>query len=142
MRCRVVLVVALFLALSAPAQAPNYEYGEPEEMLGLTKVFVDAGSDVDLYRIVRKVIEKREPRLTVVPLEESQFVVMLTYRPMRDSQGRRYYTGELLALTDGKNALRLLSTYRHDEEELDDLADEIAKAFLKEYRRVNSVPKK
>ena len=50
--------------------------------------------------------------------------------------------GELLALTDGKKGLRLLSTYRHDEEELDDLADEIAKAFLKEYRRVNGPAKK
>lgn len=142
MRNHLAIAATLLLTLAAAAQTPNYEYGEPEEMRGLTKVHVDAGADVDLYRIIRKVIEKREPRITAVPLEEAQFVIMLTYRPMRNSQGKRYFTGELLALTDGKNALRLLSTYRHDEEELDDLADEIAKAFLKEYRRVNGPPKK
>lgn len=135
------LAAALLLAMSASAQTPSYEYGDPEELRGLTKVHVDAGADVDLYRIIRKVIEKREPRITVVPVEEAQFVVMLTYRTMRNSRGKRYYTGELLALTAGKKGLRLLSTYRHDEEELDDFADEIAKAFLKEYRRVNGSAK-
>jgi hypothetical protein len=136
------LAATLVLATAVSAQSPSYEYGDPQELRGLTKVHVDAGADVDLYRIIRQVIEKREPRMTVVPVEDAQFVVMLTYRTMRNSEGKRYYTGELLALTDGKKGLRLLSTYRHDEEELDDLADEIAKAFLKEYRRVNGPAKK
>ncbi len=130
---------AFVLAASVlSAQDVKYEYGEPQEMRGLTKLHIDAGSDVDLYRIMRKVIEKRETRVTIVPVEEAEFVIIFTYKTMRNSEGKRYFTGELLAVTNRKNALRMLSTYRHDEEELDDLADEIVKAFLKEYRRINA----
>lgn len=131
------LLVAWFVAPAA-SQTPTYEYGEPEEMRGLTRLHVDAGTDVDLYRIMRKIIEKREPRLKVVPLEEAEFSIALFHHTARNSKGRLFFLGELDVITNGKNNLRLLSKYRHEEEELNDLADEIVKAFLKEYKRVNA----
>ena len=106
-------------------------------MRGLTRLYVDVGPDVDLYRIMKNVIGKREPRIKVVQLEEAEFSIALAHGKARNSKGKLYFTGELEVITNGKTALRLLSKYRHDEEELDDLADEIVKVFLKEYRRVN-----
>lgn len=136
---RQLLIAVLFLVgLAQPLVAQEVEYGEPEEMRGLTLLHVDAGADVDLYRIMRKVIEKREPRLKIVPLDEAEFAIVLTHERARNSKGKLYFLGELEVIANGKNALRLLSKYRHDEEELDDLADEIVKAFLKEYRKANS----
>lgn len=138
MRSRVAAALLLtLLSGRAFAQTPTYEYGEPEEMRSLTRLHVDAGSDVDLYRIMRKVIEKREPRIQVVPVDDAEFAVALTHRTARNSKGRLFYLGELEVITNGKKGLRLLSKYRHEEEELNDLADEIVKTFLKEYKRVN-----
>ncbi len=55
----------LILALTASgfAQEPAYEYGKPEEMAGLTKVFVSTGLDVGPRNNIIREIQKKLPKL-------------------------------------------------------------------------------
>lgn len=129
-----VLILFAAVMLSA-AEAEDFEYGRPEEMAGLKRLHIDTGRGVDLHDIMRGVIKTRVPSLQVVAPTESEFGLVFRY----ERGGRKDWFGELHVVVPGKNKRpRLLATYRHEEEELDDLAEEIVKKFTQEYNRVNA----
>jgi hypothetical protein len=63
-------LLILAVALPVYAQTPNIEYGQPEELRGVTKVFVNTGIDAQLRDIIVKVIGKRLPNLQIVSRPE------------------------------------------------------------------------
>jgi hypothetical protein len=58
------------VALPVLAQESTIEYGQPEELRGITKVFVNTGVDVQVRDMIVKVIHKRLPKLEVVSRPE------------------------------------------------------------------------
>lgn len=52
------LLTVLTLALSAQAQNDDYDYGRPSELKGLTKVFVDTGSDLKARDKIESALKK------------------------------------------------------------------------------------
>lgn len=127
----------LFLSvmlLASLSRAADYEYGFPSELKGITLVYIDTGRSVDLRNIMARVIERRLPDVKVLSsTENAELFLVFTYAQL----GRKAFAGELVAVRPSGARLRLLATYRHDEEELNDLADEIVKQFVKDYKRRN-----
>ncbi|HWT00232.1 MAG TPA: hypothetical protein VN256_08290 [Pyrinomonadaceae bacterium] len=64
-----VLVTFVFVIPSL-AQTPTIEYGQPSELQGVRKVFVDTGMDLESRDRILREIQKGAPNLTVVSRPE------------------------------------------------------------------------
>lgn len=64
------VLLASVLALPVLAQNPTVEYGHPDELRGVKKVFVDTGTDIELRNHVLEEIQKRLPDLNIVSAPE------------------------------------------------------------------------
>ena len=64
------VLLTCVLALPVLAQNPTVEYGHPSELRGVKKVFVDAGTDIELRNHILEEIQKRLPDLTIVSAPE------------------------------------------------------------------------
>ena len=64
------VLVVCGLSLVAQAQRPTIEYGDPDELRGVTRVFVDTDTDLGLRRAVREELRKKLPNLRVVSRPE------------------------------------------------------------------------
>ena len=65
------VLLACVSALPVLAQTPSVEYGHPSELRGVKKVFVDAGTDIELRNHILEEIQKRLPDLTIVSAPEA-----------------------------------------------------------------------
>jgi hypothetical protein len=63
-------LVFLLCALPVVAQGPVVEYGSPNELRGVAKVFVDTGLDAEQRNMIIGEIQKKLPRLSVVARPE------------------------------------------------------------------------
>jgi hypothetical protein len=64
------VLLASVLALPVLAQNPTVEYGHPNELRGVKKVFVDTGTDIELRNRILEEIQKRLSDLTIVSAPE------------------------------------------------------------------------
>jgi hypothetical protein len=65
------VLLASVLVLPVLAQNPTVEYGHPNELRGVKKVFVDTGTDIELRNHILEEIQKRLPNLTIVSVPEA-----------------------------------------------------------------------
>jgi hypothetical protein len=65
------VLLACVLTLPVYAQNPTVEYGHPGELRGVKKVFIDAGTDIELRNRILEEIQKRLPDLTIVSAPEA-----------------------------------------------------------------------
>jgi len=131
---RALLGFLLCVFVSSGVAADDYDYGEPEEMRGVNRIYVNAGTDVDFRRMIQNTIAKKLKGVEVVQeRNDGDLVLMFFWR-----SGGGGYSGELLVLKASGDRLRLLDKKRHFEEELDDLVIELAGAFTKTYKKHNN----
>ncbi len=124
------LAAVFALAITARAQDQSVEYGRFEELKGVQKIFVDTGDDLALRNIIKDILEK-QLHLTVADRPEDAEHVMI----FRWSSGGNLWFGRaFVAKRISPERLRILSSYRASETELDDLADEYAKWFAKRFK--------
>ena len=101
----------LVLTFASPvlAQAPIIEYGQPDELRGVTKVFVDTSLDAQQREVFVKEIKKQLPDLEVVSRpEESDIHLRFFLREDRD--GRTEGVGTVVKLIDA-NRVRALCSF-------------------------------
>lgn len=79
LKINLLVVLALIATLPVLAQSETIEYGEPTELRGVTKIFVDAGADVRRRDLMARELKKKLPDLTVVSRPE-EANVHLRYR--------------------------------------------------------------
>ena len=65
------VLLASVLALPTLAQNPTVEYGDPGELRGVRKVFVDTGTDIELRNRILEEIQKRLPDLDIASAPEA-----------------------------------------------------------------------
>ena len=102
----------LILTFSLPvlAQTPVIEDGQPDELRGVTKVFV--GLDAQQREVVVKEIKKQLPDLEIVSRpEESDIHLLLSLKETRD--GRIEGVGRVVKLIDANHA-RALYSFKDD----------------------------
>lgn len=139
---KALLLGSLFsCALAVPLEsAESMSYGRPEELRGVTKVFVDASGELDLREVMAQTLAKRLPQITIVSdSSDAEIILALTYS--RDSGKADSINGRLIAKRISGGRVRYVASYRHDESELNDLAEEIALRFIKQYKQMNGIPK-
>jgi hypothetical protein len=131
----------LSILLAEPLQgADSKSYGQPEELSGVTKIFVDAGGELDLHGVMAQTLAKRLPQVSIVP-ESSDAEIVLLFTYSRDSAKPDSFDGRLVAARISAGKTRYVASYRHDEAELDDLAEEIVLQFIKQYKQINGISK-
>jgi hypothetical protein len=125
-----VLILPFLIAANLVAAEDPPEYGNVAELKGVKRFYVDAGPDVDLRDIIKRRLEEL-PNIKVTDASTSADVWIVF---------RWYGDGPFWARTVVVKAglgRRLLFTSRNKEAELDDLADDAAKAVAKAYRQAN-----
>jgi hypothetical protein len=102
----------LTFALPSLAQSPIIEYGRPDELRGVTKVFVDAGPDAQQQEVVVREIKKQLPNLEIVSRpQESNIHLRFSLKETRD--GRTQGLGTVVKLID-VNRARTLCSFKDD----------------------------
>jgi hypothetical protein len=89
-------------------------YGQPEELRGVTRIFVDAGGELDLRGVMAQTLAKRLPQVSIVP-ESSYAEIVLGFTYSRDSAKSDSFDGRLLATRISAGKIRYVASYRHDE---------------------------
>ena len=103
-------LLILTLALPVSAQTPVIEEGQPDELRGVTKVFV--GLEAQQREVVVKEIKKQLPDLEIVSRpEESDIHLLLSMKETRD--GRIEGVGTVVKLIDANHA-RALYSFKDD----------------------------
>jgi len=103
-------LLILTLALPVLAQTPVIEEGQPDELRGVTKVFV--GLEAQQREVVVKEIKKQLPDLEIVSRpEESDIHLLLSLKETRD--GRIEGVGTVVKLIDANHA-RALYSFKDD----------------------------
>jgi hypothetical protein len=99
-------LLILAFSRSVQAQTPMIETGQPDELHGVTKVFV--GLDAEQRDVVVKEIKKQLPNLEVVSRpEESDIHLLFFLKETRD--GRIESLGTVVKLIDARRARTLCS---------------------------------
>jgi Mrp family chromosome partitioning ATPase len=148
------LNVAVLLALSAvillatfvhAQQQPTVEYGKPEELKGVTKIFVDTGTDLKARESIVTEIGKKLPALVVTESaegaevvlvfsqkEEPDFVNGTTTSPIIVGEGR-------VVRNVAENRIRVLLSYNTKKRNIfqDKPAVKFAREFIKAYLKAN-----
>jgi hypothetical protein len=138
-------------ALPATAQTSTIEYGQPGELQGVRKVFVDTGTDMESRdRIVRE-IQKGAPSLTVVSRPEDADIHLRFYLDDEDNyavivpaRGRvgvgsaSRGSGTVVKVVDDKR-LRVLWSYKGSQRTFLErrTSTNFGREFVKLYRRYN-----
>lgn len=128
--------------------AQDYEYGKPAELKGLTKVFIDAGPDVNAYNDLKDTIvdAKIAQLVFVTKVAESDFVILFrgSREPMRTGTAtKEFNTGKGfvgIPSADGQR-VRLLLNVESTQNRLGEKrpAIKLAKEFIKAYKTANDI---
>ena len=140
----------LILTFASPvlAQSQIIEYGQPDELRGVKKVFVDTSLDAQQRGVIVREIKKQLPDLEVVSRpEESDIHLRFFLKEARD--GRTEGVGTVVKLIDANRARALYSF----EDNLSPLYEQhsiknygiertmplrFAREFVKAYKKANS----
>ena len=105
-------LLVLTFASHVLAQAPIIEYGQPDELRGVTRVFVDTGLDTQQLGVVVREIKKQLPDLEIVLRpEESDVHLRFFLKETRD--GRTEGIGTVVKLI-GANRERAMYSFKND----------------------------
>jgi len=90
--------------LSAIAQEPVIEYGQPSELKGISKIYVHTGLDIELRQKIAADIKSKLPNLTICDKPEDAEVFLLF-----NTNSQRFLTG-VISTTNGESSGSLQGT--------------------------------
>jgi hypothetical protein len=149
---RTIFISSLLLAFALPvlAQSGVVEYGQAGELRGVTKVFVDAGTDIEMRDRIRLVILKRLPDLTIVSVPEAADIHLRfslkeepTYGvivPIGGRVGLRYSVGiGSVVKVINENRVRVLMSFKDTRTRFGERqpSTNFAREFVEVYGRAN-----
>src|SRR5215208_4375162 len=71
------MLLLLLLLTTTPHAQSAFEYGQPEELQGITKIFVDTGTDLSGRENIIRLIKNELPAIVVVSrVEEAELVLI------------------------------------------------------------------
>ncbi len=140
MRLLAATALTLCAIATTGAQQRKTEYGKPEELKGLTKIFIDTNGDLEERARIIKVIEKASLGVELLDSEEGAEIVMVfTGSKFRDTPHTSINVGEGRVIVIRGDSERLVLSYKGDEQKIweDKPATNFGKAFVKAYKKVN-----
>lgn len=145
------VLVTFVFALPALAQNPSIEYGQPSELQGVRKVFVDTGMDLESRDRIIKEIQKGAPGLTVVSRpgdadihlrfildDEDNYAVIVPAKSRVGVASVRRGSGTVLKVVDDKR-VRVLWSHKDSQKSFLERrpSTNFGRDFVKLYRRFN-----
>jgi hypothetical protein len=159
MRRTLFLLLAIAVAPPLLAQVGRTEYGKPDELKGLTKVFIDTAGDLKNRERIAKEIEKAKLGLTLLDSAEGAEIVIdfrggkerefggVHARP--DGNGGAVATARTNVVTVGAGAvyvaradrLRVVMSFEDREETVFEKkpATNFGRDFVKAYKKANGI---
>jgi hypothetical protein len=143
------VLLAFVLANPALAQNPTLEYGHPGELRGVKKVFVDAGTDIELRNRIFEEIRKRLPDLDIVSAPEAADIhLRFSLKEERNYGVIVPVGGRIGAYSVGvgsvvkvlsENRVRVLLSFKDTRTRFGERrpSTNFARAFVEAYRRAN-----
>ena len=144
------VLLACVSALPVLAQNPTVEYGDPGELRGVKKVFVDTGTDIELRNRILEEIQKRLPDLIIVSVpEEADIHLRFTLKEERNYSvivpvggriGVPYSVGiGSVVKVLGENRVRVLLSFKDSRTRFGERrpSTNFAREFVEAYRRAN-----
>jgi hypothetical protein len=143
-----VFLSLLTLALPASAQTGSVEYGQPAELRGVTKMFVETGLDTARRDTIIKALRKNLPQLEIVSTPEEADVHM-RFEVKAAEGGKTEVLGSVVKVV-GKDRVRVLYSYKDNTPDVFDgdpllsFGVEYAKPqvfasqFIRVYKKANS----
>lgn len=104
------LLAAAFVFPVLAQEQPVIEYGQPGELRGVTKIFVDTGFDTRQRELIAKAIRRRLPNLDVVSRPEESDI-HLRFSSAQTKDGKAKETGTVVKLV-GNNRVRVLLSFK------------------------------
>lgn len=146
-------LIALVLLFGFPlhAQGPTYDYGKPETLKGLTRVYIDAGPDLKTRNRIEEDLKKAKLGLEFVEMDNTQ--ILITFRMTVDHRSV-VVTDNVITEPDYPHgrAMVLVVDQQHDKPRLvmsfDDIQRTILegnplknfiKEFIKVYKKANDI---
>lgn len=143
-----VFLSLLALALPASAQTGNVEYGQPEELRGVKKMFVETSLDTQRRDAIIKTLRKSLPQLEIVVTPEEADVHM-RFEVKAAEGGKTEVLGSVVKVV-GQGRVRVLYSYKDNTPDVFE-GDPIlsygveyakpqvfARQFVKVYKKANS----
>ena len=146
-------MLALLLTLLLTSHAPQTEYGKPEELKGLTKVFVDTGGNMKERERIQNEIRKSRIGVELLDSEEGAEVVLKFGGGKEEADGPAFGSilfpgairtvnvgdGHVYVYRDGKP--RLVMSYEGVETHLWEKkpAKNFGKRFVEAYKKANGL---
>jgi len=141
-------LLIMAFALPVSAQGPIIEYGQSDELRGVTKLFVDTGVDAQQRRLVVREIQKHLPDLEIVSRPEDSDVHLRFFLSDR-RYGKAEEVGTVVKIIDS-NRLRVLCSFKDNLPPIyygDSMMNfgieysrplRFARKFVNEYRKANN----
>lgn len=143
-----VLLSLLLLAPAAAAQTGGVEYGGPEELRGVVRMFVDTSLDTQRREAIVKDLRKRLPQLEIVSQPE-QSDYHMRFDVKAGEGGKTEVLGSVVKVL-GNDRVRVLYSYKDNTPDIFE-GDPIlstgleygrplvfARQFIKVYKKANS----
>ena len=129
----------------APVNGSSDEYGKPEELKGITVIFVDTGSDLKAHEKIVKEIREKLPSLIIADSAEKAEVILVysEHERPRLANGTTIVPiiagGGRVVRPLGENKVRILMDYKGTDKGLfdDAVSLKFAKEFIKVYLKAN-----
>lgn len=160
---KITILLLLILVFTFASFGQDKEYGKPEELKGLVKIFIDTKSDVVNRNLITKEIEKAKlPGIEFVAAQDAQiFLVFQSYRkdvfygiqpttPIYGTNQRETTKADIksfnagggyVAIKGNDNAKRILASYDSVQDRIGkkSAAVKFAKEFIKAYKMANDL---
>jgi hypothetical protein len=152
MKYKILFVLLLLAAFSASVFSQEYENGKPSDLKGLTKIFINTGTNLkDRQRIIEQ-IEKAKLEVTFLDTDDGAEIVMffqgktvvegVPTGPYGMTITRvRLDTGSGMVFVQGKTKPRLvLSVTNSQQSKLEKRpVTKFVKEFIKEWKKANGI---
>lgn len=146
----VITLVLVVMNVLARQEQPAIEYGKPEELKGITKIFVDAGTDLKARESIVEEIKKKLPNLTITESSDDAEVILIYSQSERprivDGTSSRPIIagGGMVVRPLSNNKVRLLMSHKTTKKNIfqSDVSEKFAREFVKAYAKANGETKK
>ncbi len=150
---RTAILLASIILCAATITAQRNQYGKPEDLKGLTKVFVDTGGDIKNRERIQKEIESAKLGVTLLDSEDDAEIIINfgADKTARVEGGTTNGTGHIRTDTfnTGKGGVYVMKngqaviviSYEGEETHLWEKkpATSFGKAFVKAYKKANGL---
>lgn len=147
MKLTMSIILLLFFALTAFCQSDDYEYGKQAEMKGLSRIYINTGTDIQSREMVIKEIEKVKLPVEIVDDLKDAEIFLMYEGGMKDVQYKattdQRSTGKGFVAIKGKNPDRPRILLNFEDTKNTYLekkpAVKFAREFIKAYKQANSL---